>query len=290
MASLTLIPALVELYRLASTELPSDVHAALVCARKSEMPNSNARRALDAIIENTKIAKHNSVPLCQDTGTPVFYVRAPQGYSPQKIKSAIISATKLAERKVPLRPNAVECLSGRPLGSTGAGIPEIHISQWGKNALYFELLMKGAGSENIGKCYSLPDESLCAERDFTGVEKCALDAVQKAQGRACPPMVLCIAITGSRAEAAAESKRLLLRKLGEKNKNRELAKLENSILKKANSLGIGPSGLGGKSTLLAVHISVLARHPASMFVDVSFSCWALRRRGMLWQKEGAKYA
>lgn len=287
---MNLSQALVELYRLASTSLPSDVEGALRHARNSELQGSAARFALDSIIENIKIARENSVPLCQDTGLPVFYVKVPQGTKHAAIERAIMRATSLATKKIPLRPNAVETISGKNTGKgTGMGIPEIHISEWSRHATKFALLMKGAGSENIGRCYSLPDETLDAGRDLHGIEKCVLDAVFRAQGKGCPPMVVGVAIAGSRSAAALESKAQLLRNLGKRSRNPALAALERSILSKSNSLDIGPAGLGGKNTLLAVHASALARHPASYFVDVSFSCWALRRRSMTYAKGAAKY-
>lgn len=279
--------AIVGLYRLASTDLPGDVESALIAARKKEARGSNARLVLGSILENIKLARENSVPICQDTGLPVFYASIPHSMSEGKIESAIISATKAATRAIPLRPNAVESISGRNSSdNTGRGIPEIHISRWGRKHMHFELLMKGAGSENIGQCYRLPDACLRAERDLAGVEKCVLDAIVRAQGRGCPPMVVGVAIAGSRSAAAFESKRQLLRNLREHSKNKILAGLERGIFSKANRLGIGPAGLGGKTTLLGVKISTLSRHPASYFVDVSFSCWALRRRSMNYSKGG----
>ncbi|MFH1225070.1 MAG: fumarate hydratase [Candidatus Diapherotrites archaeon] len=282
--------ALFGLYRLASTSLPSDVEEALRHAGKIELHGSPARFALDSILENIKIARERSIPLCQDTGAPVFYVSAPRGKSHAEIERAILRATSVAAKKIPLRPNAVESISGKNTGSgTGKGTPEIHISEWNRPAIRFALLMKGAGSENIGRCYALPDASLNAARDLCGVEKCVLDAVFRAQGKGCPPMVAGVAIGGSRGAVALESKAQLLRRLGKRSKNPRLAELERGILSKSNSLGIGPAGLGGKNTLLAVHASALARHPASYFVDISFSCWALRRRSMTYAGGEAKY-
>jgi len=201
---LELEEALVGLYKLAATKLPSDVERALVAARKKETPDSNADRVLGSILENIKIAREGSVPLCQDTGIPVFYVTLPHGEDQGRITRAITVATKTATKTVPLRPNSVETLSGKNSGdNTGTGIPEIHFSCWKKDITRFSLLLKGAGSENIGQCCKLPDASIGAERDLNGVERCVLNAIVNAQGRGCPPMVVGVAIAGSRSGAAA---------------------------------------------------------------------------------------
>jgi fumarate hydratase class I len=118
------------------------------------------------------------------------------------------------------------------------------------------------------------------------VEKCILDAVHQAQGKGCGPGVLGITIGGDRATSYLHSKEQFLRKLSDKNKNRTLAKLESSVVDKANSLGIGPMGFGGNTTLLGCKIGLLNRLPASYFVSVSYMCWAYRRQGVSLDKRG----
>jgi fumarate hydratase class I len=138
--------------------------------------------------------------------------------------------------------------------------------------------MKGGGSENMSRQYSLPDSSIGAGRDLEGVRRCILDAVQKAQGYGCAPGILGVCIGGDRACGFEEAKHQLLRKLDDVNRAPELARLEKRILKEANSLGIGPMGLGGKTTLLGVKIGSRPRVPASFFVTVAYLCWAARRQ------------
>jgi fumarate hydratase class I len=138
--------------------------------------------------------------------------------------------------------------------------------------------MKGGGSENMSRQYSLPDASIGAGRDLEGVRRCVLDAVQKAQGYGCAPGILGVCVGGDRACGFEEAKHQLLRRLGDKNPDPELASLEERILEEANSLGIGPMGLGGKTTLLGVKLGSRPRVPASFFVTVAYLCWAARRQ------------
>ena len=142
------------------------------------------------------------------------------------------------------------------------------------------LIMKGGGSENMSRQYSLPDAELGAGRDLEGVRRCILDAVFKAQGYGCAPGILGVCIGGDRATAYEAAKEQLLRPLDDVSPDERLAKLERRLLREANSLGIGPMGLGGKTTLLGVKIAARARLPASFFVTVAYMCWACRRKSL----------
>jgi fumarate hydratase class I len=140
--------------------------------------------------------------------------------------------------------------------------------------------MKGGGSENMSRQFSLPDASIGAGRDLEGVRRAVLTAVQQAQGYGCAPGILGVCIGGDRASGYEEAKLQLLRNLADTNPDPVLARLERRILREANSLGIGPMGLGGKTTLLAVKIGARPRVPASFFVTVAYLCWAARRRSI----------
>ena len=143
--------------------------------------------------------------------------------------------------------------------------------------------MKGGGSENMSRQYSLPDAALGAGRDLAGVRKCLLDAVVKTQGYGCAPGILGVCIGGDRATGYETAKLQLLRTLDDKSPDKALARLEKQILAEANTLGIGPMGLGGKTTLLGVKIAARSRVPASFFVTIAYMCWACRRRTMTWE-------
>ena len=138
----------------------------------------------------------------------------------------------------------------------------------------------------MSRQYSLPDAALGAGRDLEGVRRCILDAVHRAQGYGCAPGILGVCIGGDRAGGYEEAKHQLLRKLDDRNRCAELARLEARVLKEANALGIGPMGLGGKTTLLGVKIGSRPRVPASFFVTVSYLCWAARRRSMVVRLKG----
>lgn len=257
-----------------STTLPDDVLAALGRAARREGRASRARVVLDTILENVRIASAQGTPLCQDTGTLSFYVSSSlrRKVSPQTIAKAVARAT---ERGL-LRQNTIDSVTGRSVASNVCpGAPVVHYVDDGENAV--SLLMKGGGSENMSVQFSLPDAALGAGRDMEGVRRCLLAAVHKAQGFGCAPGILGVCVGGDRASAFAEAKRQLFRRLDDENAVPELAKLEKRVLREANSLGIGPMGLGGKTTLLGVKIGALPRVPASFFVTVAYLCWAARR-------------
>ncbi|MEW6162588.1 MAG: fumarate hydratase [Nitrospirota bacterium] len=274
---------IVELYRKAATSLPPDVEKALRHAHEAEEDGSNAKTALSAILENIRVARETERPICQDTGVPVFFVKAPNGLSQPELKDTIIEATKFATEEVPLRPNAVDIISDKNSGdNTGVGFPIIYFEESPDSALSIKLMLKGSGCENVSQLYKLPFEELKAERDLDGVRRCGLDAVHRAQSRACPPYIIGIGIGASRDQVTRLSKEQLLRGLEDGNNIEVLSELEKRLLNEINQLGIGPLGLGGKTTAIGVKIGVNHRHPASYFVDVSICCWANRRASLIW--------
>lgn len=279
---LKLRDGIVELFRKAATSISRDVESALIETYGGE-EDPSAQNALSVILDNIKSARQTLRPICQDTGMPVFYVSLPKGMSMSHIEETLIEATRLATVKVPLRPNAVDTVTEMNSGdNTGTGVPLIYFRESADSTLTVDLLLKGAGSENIGQTYKLPLEELSAERNFDGIRRCVLDAVHKAQGKGCPPYTIGVGIGGAKDQVARISKEQLLRKLSDHSPIEAVAELEARILSEINSLGIGPMGLGGKTTALGVKIGMAHRHPASYIVDVSFSCWANRRGRLVW--------
>ena len=267
------------LVRKTSGTLPQDALDALKRAMRREEKGSSARMVLETLVENASLAARKGTPMCQDTGTLTFFVdeRLRDKVTPSAIKNAVAYATE----KGWLRRNTIDSVSGRSIDSnTCEGAPVIHYVEPKnrRSAPAVTLLMKGGGSENMSRQYSLPDSSIGAGRDLEGVRRCVLDAVHKAQGYGCAPGILGVCIGGDRACGFEEAKHQLLRSLDDTNGVPELAKLEKRILKEANSLGIGPMGLGGKTTLLGVKIGSRPRVPASFFVTVAYLCWAARRQ------------
>ena len=274
---------LVEFIRRTSTDLPKDVEERLKAAVEKEAPGSAARGALETILKNIELSRAKSTPICQDTGTPIFYVHYPEGWSTRKLREMIRNAMVESTKKSFMRPNAVDAIydqnSGNNLG--GEDFPTIHFEEVDADQpLTFELMLKGGGCENVGRQYSLPATELGAGRDLAGVRKVALDAVQKAQGQGCAPGILGIAIGGDRGSSYIKSKEVLFGKIGERNTDPELAALEERLTDESNTLGIGPMGFGGQTTVIDTKITGMHRLPASYFVSVSYMCWAYRRRKM----------
>lgn len=280
---LKLRDGVVELYKKVATSLPPDVEEAVRAASAGEAEGSTAASTLSVISENIRRARETFRPLCQDTGVPVFYVKVPMGLSHIELRQTILEATREATHKVPLRPNAVDVITEKNSGdNTGEGFPIIYLEETSAGTLTIDLMLKGAGSENAGQLYKLPLSELGAPRDLEGVRRCVLDAVQKAQGRGCPPYIVGVGIGATKDQVTKLAKEQLMRKLRDVNKVSELAELERLLLEDINRLGIGPMGLGGRTTALGVKIGVNHRHPASYFVDVSVGCWAMRRGRLIW--------
>jgi fumarate hydratase class I len=280
-----------ELVRLAATDLPPDVEQGLKEAVEREEPGSAARSALETILKNVAMARENSTPICQDTGTPIFYVYYPAGWSTIKLREQIEAAVASATMRTYLRPNSVDALTGKNTGDNlgGEHLPVIHFQEVEDDKLTVDLMLKGGGCENVGAQYSLPNSELGAGRDLSGVRKTVLDAVYKAQGKGCSPGILGVAIGGDRATSYTGSKEVLYRKLDDANSDPELADMETRLTEEANRMGIGPMGFGGKTTVLGTKITGMHRHPASYFVTVSYMCWAYRRRRMTYQDGEVSY-
>ncbi len=282
---------ILELVRLAATDLPPDVEKSLEEAVDHEEPGSAARGALETILENVALARQNSTPICQDTGTPIFYVYFPQGWSIRALRKQIESAVVEATQRAYLRPNSVDSLTGKNSGNNLGGdyFPSIHFEEVEGDMLTIDLILKGGGCENVGAQYSLPNSALGAGRDLAGVRNVVLDAVHKAQGKGCAPGILGVAIGGDRGSSYYASKEVLFRQMEDTNPNLQLSELENRLTGEANQLGIGPMGFGGNTTVLGTKVTSLNRLPASFFVSVSYMCWAYRRRRMIFEGGEVRY-
>ncbi len=271
--------ALVELLRRAATDLPPDVEQALREAYEREEDGTPAKAVFRTILENVRMAREKSTPMCQDTGSLLFYVDLPPAADHRPYIEAINSAAEEATKRQYLRPNAVNPITGKNSGNNvGVNHPVIHFHQWDRDEVRIRLLLKGGGSENVGAQYKLPDASLKAGRDLEGVRKVVLDAVFKAQGKGCSPGTIAVAIGGDRATSYALSKEILFRKIGERHPDPEIAEFERRLYRELNQLGIGPMGFGGKTTVLDVFVEWQHRHPATFFVAITYNCWAFRRK------------
>jgi fumarate hydratase class I len=279
-----LTPYFIELIRRASTDLPADIEAALRKARDGEDEGTAAQTAFDSILENVRLSRAQSTPICQDTGTPIFYVYYPTGWSTLALKKQIREAVERATQMSYLRPNSVDTLTGRnPGNNLGDDFPYFHFEEWEEPYLKVDLMLKGGGCENVGAQYSMPDSRLEAGRDLEGVRRAVLDAVHQAQGMGCAPAVIGVAVGGDRGSSYIKSKEQFYRPLDDVNTDPKLADLEQRLTREANTLGIGPMGFGGKTTVLSVKIDSLERLPASYFVTASYMCWADRRRSLIYR-------
>jgi fumarate hydratase, class I len=273
---------LLELIRRTSTDLPVDVETGLHKALEREKKGSHGWWVLELILRNVELARKKGAPICQDTGVLNFYFSVPVGFDTNALVAWTRAAVSRATRHGFLRQNTIDCISGASYETNIAhASPVFHFQQGARKNVDVRLIMKGGGSENMGRQFSLPDTELNAGRDLDGVRRCILDAVWTIQGSGCAPGVLGVCLGGDRASGYAFAAEQFLRKLGEKSPVKSLDRLEDRVTKETMQLGIGPMGLGGKTTLLGVKIGALSRVPACYFVTVSYMCWAFRRRGVL---------
>ncbi|MBX7105540.1 MAG: fumarate hydratase [Gemmataceae bacterium] len=279
-----------ELIRRTSAFLPPDVTDVIAARRAFEEVGSRADLALDLVMTNIGMAKRQSAPICQDTGTITFFIRTPVGFDQLALQDALCDAVRDATAKGYLRQNSVDSLTGKNSGTNlGPGSPVFHWHQHRTDSVDIRLVLKGGGCENMSAQYSLPctlPSGGRADRDLEGVRLCILDAVWQAQGKGCGPGFLGVCIGGDRAVGYEYAKEQLLRHLDDSNSNPELAALEARIVDEANKLDIGPMGFGGALTVGGCKIGARNRLPASFFVSIAYMCWAYRRRGVVLDANG----
>jgi len=162
---------ILELVRLAATDLPEDVEKTLQKSRNEEEEGSAAQGALDTILKNVAMARENSTPICQDTGTPIFYVSYPEGWSTRKLSRQIQDAVIQATEKTYLRPNSVNTLTGKNTGDNSGDehYPSIYFEEVDGDEVKIDLMLKGGGCENVSTQYKLPDSGLGSDRRRQGI-------------------------------------------------------------------------------------------------------------------------
>jgi len=243
--------------------LPPDVKQAIEKARAEET-SSVARGEYGNIAQNILAAERLGVPLCQDTGVPVVYLTLPPSvpYS-QALFDAVAEGIRRATQEIPLRPNVVDPLTRHNSGdNTGAGMPAIHVRPGEKFTV--TVLPKGAGAENVSRVVMLlPSQT-------EKIKEVVVETMLIAGGRPCPPVVLGVGIGGTFDGVTALAKEALLQPID------QMTEFEQQICDAVNTLGIGPMGLGGSTTVLAVKVKTAACHTASLPVAVNVQCWANR--------------
>jgi fumarate hydratase subunit alpha len=273
---------IIKLIKKAETELPEDVINALKQAYDIE--KGIAKTQIEAILKNIELAKKTKRPMCQDTGIQTFYVNIGYDYPYIKqLKKLITESVQKATSDVPLRPNTVDPFTGKNhKDNTGEYIPYITWDFTDGSDVIITAFPKGGGSENMSKLGMLkPGVGIKGVKDFV------VDEMLKAGGFPCPPTVVGIGIGGGADLSLKLGKKALLRPVGMRHTDKNIALLEEELIKEINKSGIGPMGLGGKTTVLDVHIEKAHRHPASFPVGLVVQCWAARRADMILHSDGS---
>jgi len=273
LSKLELRSVVVEMLRRAATTLPKDVTSALRLSKMRET-NKIARLQLDCMLRNLELAKKLRAPICQDTGIPIFFIKLGSGLKLNfDLNSVLADAVREATQTVPLRTNIVDPLTRAKTGNNvGLGHPIVHLEFALGKSFQIDLLVKGAGTENWSRLFMLKPTA-----DVEAIKRAVLLTITEAGGQPCPPTIVGVGIGGSADLACMLAKKALLRRLNARNPDRKLAGLERGLTIAANELGIGPMGLGGRTTVLGVHVAKAACHTASLPVAISFQCWAARR-------------
>ncbi|HVQ01508.1 MAG TPA: fumarate hydratase [Candidatus Thermoplasmatota archaeon] len=272
---------IIALIKKAETELPDDVTLALKYAYSLE--DGLAKLQLETILKNIAHAKKTGRPMCQDTGIQTFFVTVGTE-SPYRttIEEIITSAVRKATIDIPLRPNTVDPFTDRNSeDNTGEHVPSITWKLSPGKDLRVTAFPKGGGSENMSRLVMLNPSV-----GIPGVKQFVVQEIIRAGGGPCPPTTVGVGIGGGADVAMMLAKTALLRPIGERHKEKKVATIEQELIEEINGSGIGPMGLGGKTTVLDVHIEKAHRHPASLPVGLVIQCWANRRSTMVIHRDG----
>lgn len=269
-----------ELCLRAVSRLPADVVAALEAARAGE-EGATAKRTLGLILENARLAAERGRPLCQDTGMAVVFIRL--GQNVRLAGRDLVEAVNEGVRRAYVHGYLRRSVVSDPLlrQNTGDNTPAVvHVELVPGNEVEITVAPKGAGSENMSRVAMLKPAD-----GREGVIRFVLETVAQAGPNACPPLVVGVGLGGTMERAAFLAKKALLRPLNEANQKPHLAELEAELLAQINRLGIGPGGLGGRTTALAVRIESFATHIAELPVAVNLQCHAARHATARWRPE-----
>jgi fumarate hydratase subunit alpha/L(+)-tartrate dehydratase alpha subunit len=267
--------AAAHLYVWALKDIPQDLRDALVDAKDRET-STPGKRVLETIVKNVEVADEQTNLVCQDTGIAVYSCRVGEDFPlhPARIYEALKAGTERATLEHPLRSNAVHTLTRENTGpNTGYRLPIVHwefVRGW--DGLDVKCVPKGSGSENMSFL------KMCVPADgVKGIKQFVLESIVGAGGKPCPPGIVGVGIGGSADYAMYLAKEAIARPVGTTNPDPEVAKLEQELLELLNETGIGPMGLGGDVTALAVHVEHADTHMTLNPVAVNYQCWAARR-------------
>lgn len=257
-----------ELVRM-NTQVPKDLIGALTAAH--QVSSAAGRLVMDDLLENAAVAEKKRVPLCQDTGMAVFFVRiGTEVLLSEPMQETLNRSVALTYRREGYRPSVVKDPIIRD--NSGDNSPVVvYIEQVTGDEFTVELMVKGFGSENMSRLSMLRPAD-----GYEGVADFVLDTIRRASGNPCPPLVIGVGVGGTFEQAPLLAKRALLRTLGSRHADPNWAERESDLLRRINQLDIGPGGLGGGPTALAVHFAVAPTHIAALPVAVNICCHASR--------------
>jgi fumarate hydratase subunit alpha len=266
--------AVARLCQQANYELGDDVLAALKQAEQTE-ESPLGRAVLRELLENAQIAREGLFPLCQDCGTAVVFLEVGQGV--QVVGGELNTAVEAGVRQGYTRGYLRKSMVRQPFSArvnTGDNTPVVlHTEIVPGDRLRITVMSKGGGAENMSRLAMLKPA-----QGREGIIETVVTAVDEAGGMPCPPLIIGVGIGGTAEMTMLLAKKSLLRPVGQPSPDPEIAELERDILERVNDLGIGPMGLGGRTTALAVHAEVMAAHIASLPLAVNFQCHSARHR------------
>jgi len=274
-----------DLYIEAQKDVPPDVRAALTKALETES-SPGARQSLETMLKAIELGDQKSMLVCQDTGIPIYWLTIGSGLclDGMRLHQAIERGTERATKEHPFRSSVVS-----PLGrenrqtSTGKRIPSVHFNFTDQHS-DLEILMvpKGSGAENMSFL-----KMLVPADGVAGVKKFVLDCVIEAAGKPCPPTIVGVGIGGTADQCTYLAKVAITRPVGSHNPDPTIAQIEDQLLEAINQTGIGPLGLGGDTTSLAVHIEDAWTHITMNPVAVNLQCWRVARRRAFVHTDGS---
>jgi fumarate hydratase subunit alpha len=277
--------AVCRLYRRVNTELRPDVLELLQAALERE-EGGLARDVLHVLIENEQAARAEDVPLCQDTGLAVAFVRigARAAIEGGTLQQAVDEGVRRAAADQPLRASLVsDPLERRNTGDNTPAV--VHVEQVEGEGLEIALMAKGGGAENMSRVFML-----APAQGRQGVIDAVVGTVRQAGANPCPPVIVGVGLGGDFEQCALLAKHALLRDLREPNPEPTLTALEADLLEGVNGLGIGPQGFGGRTTALAVLVEQAPCHIASLPVGINIECHSHRHGTVTLQGEQRKLA
>ena len=270
----TLVSTVRNLCMDANYYIPDDVRQKVIEFRDKE-ESDVARNILDIILKNHEVSANEKMPICQDTGFAVFFIEMGEDVriTGGGFEEAIYEGVRQGYKEGYLRKSIVDDPLFERKNTKDNTPPIIHLRLVPGDRIKIVFAPKGGGSENMSEV-----KMMVPADGEEGVKRFVVDRVRSSGGNPCPPVIVGVGIGGTFEHVAYLAKKALLRPVGSHHPDPRFAKLEDEILEEVNKLGIGPMGLGGRTTALAVHIETHPCHIASMPVAVNMQCHAARHK------------